>query len=210
MKRIFLVILVMHFLNNLNAQDSKIIIGINASPTISSLRGNEIIKEYLGPKVSFSTGVSVDYYFSPKYSLRTGLIFDRKGMVQTFYVMDDPEYFDAIHVNYDYLVMPLLFSYSKSQDNSFYITGGPFIGYLLKHESKNKYRTIDYTESSKKFELGVSFGFGWEIPLSQRLLLDLGLIDYLGLLNTSSVSVVNDGTIKTNSLELKIGLKYKI
>lgn len=46
--------------------------------------------------------------------------------------------------------------------------------------------------------------------MTDKLILDLGLRDYLGLVNVSELNIADDGSIKTNSFSFVLGLKYKV
>lgn len=212
MKEIIIIALTIFIFTNVKAQDSKMNIGVKGSPTSIFLIGNDIVKDDLF-RLSYSIGVSFDYYINSQLSLKTGISYDRKGNKRDIQSIDEesnPITIFGAKSNYDYLVLPFLLSYSKSQDHAFYINAGIFVGYLFNSNYESAIRSVDNYDSNKKIDLGFSFGFGWEIPLSNEWILDFGLLDHLGLINTSSIPVYNDGTIKTNSIELKIGLKYKL
>lgn len=71
-------------------------------------------------------------------------------------------------------------------------------------------QTENNTENTKKIDTGLSIIIGLKVPLSENLFLDLDIRDYLGLINLSKIDIIDNGSIKTNSLGLQIGLKYKL
>jgi opacity protein-like surface antigen len=208
--------LLIHFSTSYS-QDSKIAVGVELSPTTCSLRGNAFVDNH-DSRLGFSTGLSIDYFLTSQFSIKSGLAFERKGSKIDMYMLDgsgNEMGTQEAKFNYDYLTLPILASYSTKGKTKFYIDAGPYLSFLLGQKTTYEAvgsipeRTEDGSESTKKIDLGLSVGAGLYIPLGDNLILDLGLRDNLGLINVSSVSIFDDGSIKTNSLGLKIGLKYK-
>ena len=100
--------------------------------------------------------------------------------------------------------------FGKKDD--FYVNGGMFLGYLLnsKLTSKNSENDTDTTDMNKKIDAGLVFGFGKVFRLNDKNELKLEIRENLGLVNTSDVDVYNDGTIKTNSLNLILNWNFNL
>jgi hypothetical protein len=215
MKRLTLILLILIISSEAYTQESKILIGLKASPIHKHLS----IYTIRPTSFSFSTGFMLDYYFSNKFCLKTALTFDRKGFSgEVEYettTVDNPEgdhWITRIHKeNYDYLVLPILLSYSKSTESSFYFNAGPYVAYLLRRTSFSDYEGwTDLTNFTKRLDLGLSLGFGWEIKIGKRTVLDIGIIENLGLIDTQKFKNSLGNKVKTNSLEMKFGFKVKI
>ena len=96
--------------------------------------------------------------------------------------------------------------------DDFYVNGGVFLGYLLnsKLTSKKFNDSTNTTDMNKKIDAGLVFGFGKVFRLNDKNELKLEIRENLGLVNTSDVDVYNDGTIKTNSLNLILNWNFNL
>lgn len=199
------------------AQQNKFDIGIEGGPSRTFLRGNDFTEEYTDPKTGFSGGISLQYNFPKIFSIRTNLAFERKGSLSkgTFINTDEGSEGEFIaHLNYEYLTLPVLIRAGFGNKVKYFVNAGPFLGYLMKHEIITKaagYPTLtnEYTNYYKQFDAGITAGLGVTIPIKEKIYISCEIRNNLGFLNISKVPVVNDGTIKTNSTNLLVGLAYK-
>jgi hypothetical protein len=122
----------------------------------------------------------------------------------------------TFHSNFDYLTIPILGRLTFGKKIEFYVNAGPYLGYLLKQkditEASGEYpkTEIDNTDNFEKLDFGLTTGLGMNYPLLEKLLLTVEIRNNLGLTNTSSLPVANDGSIKTNSTSLLIGVTYRL
>jgi hypothetical protein len=199
-------------------QKSKITLGLELTPTMNSIRGNSFVNSF-NPLFSFSTGLNIEYIINDKYSIKSGLTYDKKG------AKTEIDYRDAnggpltpidVRENFNYLVLPILGSFSSHGNTKFYFDAGPYIGFLLSQkeiwESNGSFpgKTSDYTASTKKIDLGLSLGLGVKIPLKDHWLILVGLKENLGLINTSKYLAVDNSSVKTNSFGIQLSFKYKL
>lgn len=228
MRKIFLSILflLISFLNY--SQNSKIKFGIQGGLNYSNFRGYDIpddISSYYSenPAFAFLGGLNFEYQIKEKLSLKLEFNYERKSqksktMLETINVNPDPISggFDELRskINNDYLVLPIMLKYNFSNKNSFFVNGGPFIGYLLKSNleeslyfngSVKESRTTETTNSYNKTDFGLSIGFGKTIEINERNSIFIELRENLGLAKSSKYKVWEDGEAKTNSLNLIIG-----
>jgi hypothetical protein len=164
----------------------------------------------IDPLYGFSPGINLEYILSPALSIRTGLCYERKGY------QSDPiggGLKDATTYN-DYLLTPLLVSLSTKGVARFYVSGGVFFGFLL---SKTRLLTFygdideevrDASENARKYDFGLSFGCGVMRPIGSRIILDFGLRDNLGLIDT--IETENGGKTRYNTLGVVLSLKYRL
>jgi hypothetical protein len=218
MKKLVILILITLCGLNIYSQDSKILLGFEVSPTLAWLRGNSAIginKSRLG----YATGFSFEYSLISHFSLRSGLGYERKGQAQDISFTDENGNNIGtanLKSNYDYLVLPLLGSFSTNGTIKFFVNAGPFLGFLLSQKNKVPAsglfpgQTVDNYDNTKNLDLGISLGLGIDIPLGEKLLIELGSKFDLGLLDTNEQNIFGTGTAKTNSLGFQLGLKYKL
>lgn len=60
-------------------QDSKMALGLEFSPVIVSLSETIPDENLFDPRLSYSTGLSLEYFVARQISLKTGLAYERKG-----------------------------------------------------------------------------------------------------------------------------------
>ena len=219
MKKFFLFLSTVMISSMIFSQESKMAIGFQLAPSITSIRGNTLIDRY-DSRFVLSPGISFDYNITPNVSFISGLAFERKGAKSNTTYLDyqqiPPTDNQDFSINFDYLTLPLMFVYNTNTEVNFYIGGGNFLGFLVREKiifskpNDDVDDTIGLHEPTKKIDFGLSFLAGITTPVNNNLILDIGLRDYMGLVNTSRYYVVNGGSIKTNSYSLVLGLKYKI
>ena len=200
-------------------QTNQIDIGFEGGPSLISLHGNDMIESYKDLSLGFSGGLTFQYNFSKLISLRTNISFERKGLTTKSQATD--EYGNPIgeltfHSNFNYLTLPLLCRLTFGKKINFYVNAGPYLGYLLKQknitEAFGEYpkTETDNIDNFERLDFGLTTGLGMNFPIQEKLLLSVEIRNNLGLTNISSLPVVNDGSIKTNSTNLLIGIAYRI
>lgn len=192
------------------AQEQKIYIGVDAGPSLTTLRNksNNGIKS----KTGFAAGASFEYLFSQSLGIKSGLLFEQKGAKDELLLTDEyGNYLETneVTIDYNYLILPLLFAYHTPGKTGFYANAGPYFGFLLSnivyYEDTDQIsgRKDDFTSETNAVDFGLSFGIGVNVGLSENLLLGIDLKENLGLTKTI-------GDSKTNSVCLLAGLKYII
>jgi hypothetical protein len=204
------------------SQNSKIKFGIQAGLNYSDFRGYEIPVTPLyseSPAFAYLGGINVEYLIKEKLSLKLDLNYERKSQKadNTLEIFDNngssKVYNFTSKKNYDYLVLPIMIKYSFTNRNSFFINGGPYIGYLLKSNITNDLGNIDgvinepfeTTKYNNRTDFGLSIGLGKNFELKENNSIFIEIRENLGLINTSKNTVMGNGTVKTNSLNLIIG-----
>ncbi|MBF4470170.1 porin family protein [Flavobacterium sp. HJJ] len=230
MRKLFLSILFL-LISLLNySQNSKIKFGIQGGLNYSNFRGYDIpanISSYYSenPAFAFLGGLNFEYQIKEKLSLKLEFNYERKSQkskttLETINVNVNPDPisggFDELRSkrNHDYLVLPIMIKYNFSNKNSFFVNGGPFIGYLLKsnlveslylNRSVKESQTTETTNSYNKTDFGLSIGFGKTIEINERNSIFIEIRENLGLAKSSKNKIWGDGEAKTNSLNLIIG-----
>lgn len=200
------------------AQTNKFEIGLEMGPSLISLRGNDIIDKNNDLSFGFSSGLTFQYNFPKLISIRTNISFERKGLTTQGTATD--QYGNQIgeitfHSNLDYLTIPILGRLTFGKKINIFVNAGPYIGYLIKQTDvteafgEHPKTETDNTDNFKRIDFGITTGLGARFPIKKKLFLSVEIRNNLGITNISSVSVVNDGAIKTNSTNLLIGIEYR-
>jgi len=199
-------------------QTNKFDIGVEGSPSLIFLLGNDIIKQWHKPTIGFSGGLFFQFNFKKIVSLRTNIAYERKGSIVTLQTTDiNGNSLGEVttHTNFDYLTFPVLVRATFGKKVKFFVNAGPYFGYLIKQTFVNKgdnipKTTIDNTFRDKRFDTGISTGLGLSVPIKTKFAFSFEVRNNLGLYNVSAVPVANNGTIKTNSTNYLLGFTYKL
>lgn len=209
------------------SQSSKIKFGFQAGLNYSNYRGYTVPAAYSqfyneSPAFAYLGGINFEYQMKEKLSLKIELNYERKSQkaANNIYIrqnFDDPmqEYNFTSKRHYDYLIVPILLKYNFKNKDSFYVNGGPFIGFLLQSKFTNDLNVTGFgssdvvtTKNNKKTDLGLSFGVGKNFDLKNNKKFYIEIRENLGLNNTSKIDVWNGGTVKTNAINLLFGLSF--
>jgi hypothetical protein len=192
----------------IQAQESKTLLGVDLSSTIRSLYGNKSQSDNV-VALGYGAGLTFQYKLKKRFSMISGLGYEKKGDISEETFRDTEGLLigtTKYRSNYNYLTMPVMASVTNAKGN-LYAAGGPYLGYLIsridKTDAVGAYagRTQNLTEYSKRIDFGWSMEFGYKIRLGNRMNIDLGIRDNLGLLNTTKGEL----KIKNNSLGIRVG-----
>lgn len=209
------------------AQSSKLRFGVHGGINYSGLRGYTIpstFEQQYDESAAFAYlgGVSLEYQLQEKLSLRVELNYERKSqkadnsMEIRFNFDQEPQLYNfTTRKNYDYLIVPILLKYRFTDKNSFFVNGGPFIGYLLKSTLTNDLEipnfetpNEDMTKDSKKTDFGFSAGVGKNFELGNSKMIHVEIRNNLGLAKINKNDVWNGGHISTNSVNFIVGFSF--
>jgi len=140
------------------------------------------LKDELDPAESWTTGysygLSADYSFSDKLSLRSGFVFTQAGQA-----LKNLAGYQSFKINYQFIDLPLSLRYFVPTENANLVFGaGPQITYLLR--SRALYQGVDDIELNKTNindeslrKLGLAFGaqVSYDRYLGNNSYIELGL-----------------------------------
>lgn len=210
MKRFSFTMLLTFFVMLSFGQEHKILIGIDAGPSLVSIRNKD--NNDLKSKIGFAAGLSFEYLISEAIGIKSGLLYDKKGAKDEINYIDAegrPSGMQDIDIQIDYLVVPVLFAFHIPGKISYYANAGPYFGILLKnmvyYDENDQYQGLkeDFTSETNGLDFGLSFGIGTNIEISDKMIFGLDIKNNLGLSETIAPS-------KNNSLGLLLGLKYRL
>lgn len=177
------------------------------------------------PMIFVTLGAKAAYQLNDRFKINVELNYERKSSKteSEIEVRNDPEnpqmYInDSFQWNLDYLIMPVTAQYCFSDENSFYLNGGIFMGYLL--NAKIKYSSdstlsdfpnsdeIDLNSNLKKFDYGLVVGLGKNFQWGNDKNLYLELRENFGLNNISDMNSGFYTDVKTNGINLVLGVMF--
>ena len=215
MKMKKLLIIILFFIGKLTFSQEKIDYGLNVGINYFNVRGNDFADQY-NYDFGFLIGITFEYTLKNNFSVITGINYEKKNTIN-----ENSNTLDSngnvlgnavIKEKFDYLNLPILLKINFN--NSFFLNGGPYISYLLSSETEidssvsETVSNIDSTDRFKKVDLGLSFGIGKGFKLNEKNNLNFEIRYNLGVTNISDVPVINNGKIKTNSMNLLMGLTF--
>lgn len=123
---------------------------------------------------AFRTGISGDYYFNDRWSLRTGMIYESMGATQA-----------GVDLLLNYLTVPLNINWHFGSTRKWNLNFGVSPSFLL----DGKVDRTNVTRDFESFQLGISYGIGYKLKISNAFSI---LIDSQGFLGLSNI--VKDGS----------------
>lgn len=196
---------------------------LTARPALTSLRGNDGVKNNFDPTVNFSTGLGLNYFLKNKSIINFAVLYDNKGGRGESDIILRDEQGQVIgegtltnEANFDYITIPIQWGQRLGQKIKYQFGIGLYTSIILKSEliSKGLDGQVNTNENNtdkfKTLDFGLSASFNVFIPFNDKFSIKVGLDDNLGLINTSDVPVSDNGTIKHNSVGISIGLNYRV
>ena len=217
MKKISIIIICLIFCNVVKSQESRMIIGLDLQPAISTFYGSDITSDYRS-LFSVTGGINFEYLLTDKFSLKSGLYYDQKNSsanVLEESIEPGTYYSENVNFYFNYLSIPFLVSISSQGKCKLFIDAGLVIGYFMNGKLVingfyNGYgqRIINTTNDFSRIDVGASLGIGLNIPIYNKFVGSIEIKDNNSLFNIVKGS--NNGTIRNNLFTILVGLKMKI
>jgi len=217
-KRFLLVLYVIILCSEAFSQNSKVSVGMVLSPPFMRLSSDQVLSTN-ETQYNYSAGFSTDYTFNSLFSLKSVIFYEKKLIKNEIYGIGEnnmPVQIGNVSFNYNYLILPILGSFSSEGKITLHFDAGPYFGYLINQKttvnslSNITNQIIESKGIRKKFDFGITLASGLSFPINSRFIFDLGLQANFGLVNISKNPDADKGSIKTNSVGLLVGLKYKL
>ncbi len=127
-------------------------------------------------------GVKADYFFNDRWSLRSGVSFDSMGAKDRI---------DEAELNY--INIPVNANWHFGSTRKWNLNFGVTPGFL----SSAKFNDRDIKETIESFQLGISYGIGYKLELSDNfsILFDMqGLVGLTNVNKTDAITTLNAGS----------------
>ena len=189
----------------------KVEIELLLRPSMTSMRGNQVVKNNYDPTFNLTYGLSGNFKINESKFITTTLLYEDKSIKGslTSQSMQGAETVE-LESNFKCLTLPIQWGYRLGNKIKYQFGVGLYTSYLIKVESSQKSPTLnsvdDQTDLFKNFDFGLTASFKTYIPLTEKINVMIGVDDNLGLINVSAVPVGDGGTIKHNSFGVIIGL----
>ncbi|MES2240839.1 MAG: porin family protein [Bacteroidota bacterium] len=140
-------------------------------------------------------GATVDYYFNNRWSLRSGLIFDKMGGK---YDVGDPFLWED---QLNYLSVPINANWHFGSTRKWNLNFGLSPSFLMSAKLKENGYTSNIPSSEiKSFQLGFTFGIGYKIGITEKfgILIDAQWFNGLTNINNANSSEITNGGYSFN------------
>jgi len=185
---------------NANSNEFGVNIGVNQSTVQYSGTGEN--SDYRG---GFNLGISGEHYFSDRWGIKVKVIYDQKGWGNGFLQLDDGTIIDHVDYHLNYITIPVMANWHFGRLRNWYLDFGPYFGFLTSASETSN--TADVKQFFNNTDVGIAFGLGVKVPVSNRATL---FFEVDGQGGFSNVFAQSDGTYQSIRSSLNIGLLFPI
>lgn len=175
-------------------------IGYNAARVQAGQYSNSATRSGL------NAGITGDYYFSDRWSIKVKLRYDQKGWARGFITNETGA---TITTNYqlNYITVPLMANWHFGKKRNWYLNFGPYVGFLM--SAKETALHSDLKEAFRSTDAGFEIGIGVKIPLSEKARF---VIEYGGQGGLSEIFRINNSTrvISNMVVNLDVGVNISL
>lgn len=220
MKKVFLAAIAIGTFGIANAQSVKF--GVKAGVNIATLTGDAVADD-VSMKVGFNAGGLAEIKFTDMIALQPEVLFSMQGARTVDRTNDivGNRFEEESSVNLGYINVPVMLKIYPTK--SFFLEGGPQVGFLISAKSKNEdtsnfvdgtsiveSETVDIKDNLKTLDVAFNLGLGYDFTenlfINARYSLGLTNVydtpDFLGGLGVTELDAKN-GTISVN-----VGYKF--
>lgn len=111
----------------------------------------------------FNAGVSGDFYFSNRWSLKVKVLYDQKGWGNGFITNDnDGTEIDGVDYKLNYISIPVLANWHFGRQRNWYLDFGPYVGILTSATADGQ----DFKDAFNSTDVGFRIDLGVKFPVS--------------------------------------------
>jgi hypothetical protein len=178
---------------------------IELSPIIGYSSSNHLQSFLFGssPVSGIQIGIYGNYFLNNRWSLRTGLLYQKMGAGKIDFAIFSDEYSEKT----DYLTLPITINYHFGGNRNWYVNYGVSIGALTNAEADyydgNSF--INIKDLANPTQFGISSGIGYKFQITPKFSLIIDNSNIVGLTRTTEQKKGNNFYMSLN-----LGAVYKI
>ena len=138
-------------------------------------------------------GVGADYFFNDRWSLRSGLHYQKMGA----------EGSGGYEEKLNYLTLPVNANWHFGPTRKWNLNFGPSFSMLMSAENNFG----DIKDSANSFQLGLAYGIGYKIEVNEKFSI---LVDFQGITGLTEVPKDSDFTLKNAYSSFNVGGVFKL
>ncbi|MBS1530003.1 MAG: PorT family protein [Bacteroidetes bacterium] len=206
MKKLFISVLVLSgFCLSAKAQTayrSEIGVNIGLNQSTVQYTGTGENADY---RAGINLGISGEYYFSDRWGIKAKVIYDQKGWGNGYLVLSDGTQINGVDYHLDYITIPMMANWHFGRTRNWYLDFGPYLGFLA--SSSETSHSADVSPLFNSTDVGIAFGIGVKIPVSNRAKL---FFEYDGQGGLTNVFTQSDGTYQNIRSSLNFGVIFPL
>lgn len=175
-------------------------IGYNGSYVIASNSN-----ESSGTRGGFNVGLSMDHYFSDRWSLKAKVSYDQKGWSKGFLQTPSTTYTNITY-NLNYVSIPVMANWHFGKTRNWYLNFGPYLGILTTATATQD--NIDVKSILNSTDGGIALGIGVKIPVSEKAKFFIEFDGQGGMANVIKGSATVGDNVRNSRSAFNIGLNF--
>lgn len=151
-------------------------------------------------RTSFAGGVIGEYYFSDRWSFRSGLLYDAMGAKDSFDNID----------KLNYVTIPLNANWHFGKNRNWFLNFGPAIAILLNAESElNNGQIVDIKDFVSGLDVGLTLGIGYKFDINDDFQLSIDYQGFGGIINIDKENTL-PFDVRNSRSSINIGGIFKL
>ena len=153
----------------------------------------------------FNFGVSLDNYFSDRWSLKVKAVYDQKGWANGFLTLGNTTY-NNVDYKVNYITVPVMANWHFGKTRNWYLNFGPYVGFLTTANVGIPNLIVDVKSLFSSTDVGLDAGIGIKFPVSNKSKLYIEYDGQSGFGNIFQSST--GGSVKSARASFNIGLTF--
>jgi len=148
----------------------------------------------------FNAGVSGDFYFSNRWSLKIKALYEQKGWGNGYITDDNGNEIDGVDFKLNYITIPVLANWHFGVQRNWYLDFGPYVGILTSANAGG----FDVKDSFNTTDIGFRIDLGFKFPISNRAKFFVEIGGQGG-----GTNIFKDGTsVQNETSSLNVGVNF--
>jgi len=194
-------------------------IGFKAGPGFTNI--NSSLFEDTEVRVGLNIGITYEYCISNNLSLSAEMLYAQRGFRDDFFARDDQNNdlgTITSDFNYDYISIPLKFSYSGISKTYGFISAGLIPAFIVDAKSTTPVyngsgfdnETVDIKDNVTKFDISGMLEFGGGYRFTERFIGFISVAGQISFTQLSNDEYFNEQTMRHYGFLTAVGIKYKL
>lgn len=199
MKKVFLLFLTVFSTTAFSQGKGDVEFGFTIGGNLSNITQADYTYSYA---VGYNAGISMEYYFSNSWGIKSKLMYDKLGWNDDFIYNTITDSFVITNFRLDYLTIPVMADYHFGNQKEFYFNFGPYVGILLNaHDTRFN---SDVKEFFNPTDFGLMLGVGYIQLLSDKVKFFVGFDAHGGVVDI--VKYNENPTVLNSCMNFNIGV----
>lgn len=157
----------------------------------------------------FNAGLTGDYYFSEKWSVKTKLTYDEKGWRgDSWFTTGTTSNVDVVNFRVNYITIPITADWHFGETKNWNLNFGPYIGILTSGKTTLNGSDLDIKHYFNPTDVGLALGAAYKFAISDNSNLFFEYDTQIGAANVVKVVSSNNTSYSLIRGSLNVGLCF--